>query len=208
MRTFVFAFAGALVVAWGLGYSLQPTQLASTQSAPSRASSSPAIGVEPITVHKVQSNSVVKPDAAEGAVGALFPLPIETSRTDYYEVQPASSAEADEPSNHRAVAEMAELPAAFAVAARAEEPRDDMPTVPSATSKGPKQKSTKNLAAPEKAKKHQPHAQVGSKSKTNDETGGKNRKLEAAKGGVQTPSSASSEFANPISKLRELFGAQ
>jgi hypothetical protein len=204
--TLVLALAAASVVASGVAFSLQVTL------SPSSHSSTVADGTT--TDRKVDRVSVVEPEAPQEAAPAAVQAPSrEASRTDFLSPsieasQPAFYEVAEEASEDRTALEITSGPPPVVVAARAEQPIDQVASdQPAPAPKSTKQKSAKTAAkkpvSRDSANKEQHHAKAVAAPETRDQVIASNQ--EPATTDLQEAPSAGA-FPNPISKLRELFG--
>jgi hypothetical protein len=220
MRSLVLTLAAACMVVSGVAYSLHATLSPSSQSSTNAH--------ETTTVGEVDSVAVVQPEPPQAAMPApvlapsieasqtnVLALSIEASRTDplapstqasptnFYEV-------AEEASDDRTAAAIAWGPPPVAVAARVEQPVDQASLdQPAPAPKAPKQKNPKTTAkkpvSRDGANKEHHHAPAVAAPETKDQAIASNQ--EPATGEVQEAPSAGA-FPNPMSKLRQLFGAQ
>ena len=204
--TLVLALAAASVVASGVAFSLQVTLSPSSQSS--------TVAEKATTDRKVDSVAVVQPELPQDAMPAAVQAPsLEASRTDFLSPsieasQPAFYEVAEEASEDRTALEITSGPPPVVVAARAEQPIDQVASdQPAPAPKSTKQKSAKTAAkkpvSRDSANKEQHHAKAVAAPETRDQVIASNQ--EPATTDLQEAPSAGA-FPNPISKLRELFG--
>ena len=204
--TLVLALAAASVVASGVAFSLQVTLSPSSQSS--------TVAEKATTDRKVDSVAVVQPELPQDAMPAAVQAPSrEASRTDFLSPsieasQPAFYEVAEEASEDRTALEITSGPPPVVVAARAEQPIDQVASdQPAPAPKSTKQKSAKTAAkkpvSRDSANKEQHHAKAVAAPETRDQVIASNQ--EPATTDLQEAPSAGA-FPNPISKLRELFG--
>jgi hypothetical protein len=204
--TLVLALAAASVVASGVAFSLQVTLSPSSQSS--------TVAEKATTDSKVDSVAVVQPELPQDAMpAAVLRSSIEASRTDFLSPsieasQPAFYEVAEEASEDRTALEITSGPPPVVVAARAEQPIDQVASdQPAPAPKSTKQKSAKTAAkkpvSRDSANKEQHHAKAVAAPETRDQVIASNQ--EPATTDLQEAPSAGA-FPNPISKLRELFG--
>jgi len=181
---------------------------------PSTSSHSSTIADEATSVSKVDSVAVVQPELPQDAMpAAVLRSSIEASRTDFLSPsieasQPAFYEVAEEASEDRTALEITSGPPPVVVAARAEQPIDQVASdQPAPAPKSTKQKSAKTAAkkpvSRDSANKEQHHAKAVAAPETRDQVIASNQ--EPATTDLQEAPSAGA-FPNPISKLRELFG--
>src|SRR6476469_4662139 len=207
MRTsLVLALAAGSVLASGVALSLQVT--------PSTSSHSSTIAVEATSVSKVARVAVVAAEPPQDAMPAAVQAPsLEASRTDFLSPsieasQPAFYEVAEEAAEDRTALEITSGPPPVVVAARAEQPIDQVASdQPAPAPKSTKQTSAKTAAkkpvSRDSANKEQHHAKAVAAPETRDQVIASNQ--EPATTDLQEAPSAGA-FPNPISKLRELFG--
>jgi hypothetical protein len=220
MRSLVLTLAAACMVVSGVAYSLHATLSPSSQSS--------TIAHETTTVGEVDSVAVVQPEPPQAAMPAavlapsieasqtnFLALSIEASRTD--SLAPSTQASptnfyqvAEEASDDRTAADITSGPPPVAVAARVEQPVDQASLdQPAPAPKAPKQKNPKTTAkkpvSRDGANKEQRHATAVAAPETKDQAIASNQEPATALA-QETPSAGA--FPNPMSKLRELFGAQ
>lgn len=206
MRSLVLTLAAACMVVSGVAYSLHATLSPSSQSS--------TIAHETTTVGEVDSVAVVQPELPQDAMpAAVLRSSIEASRTDFLSPsieasQPAFYEVAEEASEDRTALEITSGPPPVVVAARAEQPIDQVASdQPAPAPKSTKQKSAKTAAkkpvSRDSANKEQHHAKAVAAPETRDQVIASNQ--EPATTDLQEAPSAGA-FPNPISKLRELFG--
>jgi len=209
MRTsLVLALAAGSVLASGVALSLQVT--------PSTSSHSSTIAVEATSVSKVDRVAVVAAEPPQDAMPAAVQAPsLEASRTDFLSPsieasQPAFYEVAEEASEDRTALEITSGPPPVVVAARAEQPIDQVASdQPAPAPKSTKQKSAKTAAKKPVSRdgviKEQHHAKAVVAPETKDEATASNQ--EPPTRDMQEAPNAGA-FPNPISKLRELFARQ
>jgi len=209
MRTsLVLALAAGSVLASGVALSLQVT--------PSTSSHSSTIAVEATSVSKVDRVAVVAAEPPQDAMPAAVQAPsLEASRTDFLSPsieasQPAFYEVAEEASEDRTALEITSGPPPVVVAARAEQPIDQVASdQPAPAPKSTKQKSAKTAAKKPVSRdgviKEQHHAKAVVAPETKDEATASNQ--EPTTSDMQEAPNAAA-FPNPISKLRELFARQ
>ena len=204
--TLVLALAAASVVASGVAFSLQVTLSPSSQSS--------TVAEKATTDRKVDSVAVVQPELPQDAMPAAVQAPSRRGFSDglplalHEASQPAFYEVAEEASEDRTALEITSGPPPVVVAARAEQPIDQVASdQPAPAPKSTKQKSAKTAAkkpvSRDSANKEQHHAKAVAAPETRDQVIASNQ--EPATTDLQEAPSAGA-FPNPISKLRELFG--
>ena len=195
MRSLVLTLAAASMVVSGVAFD----SVAVVQPEPPQAAMPAAVLAPSI---EVSQTNLLAPSIEASRTDSLAPS-TQASPTDFYDV-------AEEASDDRTAVEITSGPPPVVVAARVEQAVDQGSLdQPAPAPKAPKQKNPKTTAkkpvSRDGANKEHHHATAVAAPETKDQAIASNQ--EPATGEVQEAPSAGA-FSNPMSKLRELFGAQ